>query len=130
MISGSTCQSVLFTIGKLHKTFSFHACTRSFYAKIHAQKKPLCRICAQRFSYYGSRTSPDAFCSYQWSWNNLAGIFLTVLKLFASWNIIPCLSTNNEYRYSNYSMVQARGGNIIHEYSTIIPQEAKDKAKN
>jgi hypothetical protein len=57
--------STMFGIGmaaagkKMHNHFLFYAFPRSIYAKIHAQKKPLCRICAQRSAYYGVRSCPE-----------------------------------------------------------------------
>jgi hypothetical protein len=104
---------------KMHNHFFFYALPDSFYAKIHAQFLPLCRICAQRFSYYGARTGPDTPLNYQRSWNNfLIRVFMTVLKLFVSWNIIPHLSTN--YGISIFQLFHSTSTRREY-YSKVIP---------
>jgi hypothetical protein len=85
---------------------------RSGYAKMHAQFLELCKIYACR--------------SCQRSWNNfLAGIFLTVLKLFQNWNIIPYLSTNGGIMV--FQLFQAASTRLEY-YSKVIQNIAGGKA--
>jgi hypothetical protein len=60
------------------------------------------------------------------SWNNLSGIFLPVLKLFQSWNIIPCLSVMDGIMV--FQLFQAASVEDGIEYS-VIPQKGLDYSK-
>jgi hypothetical protein len=55
------------------------------------------------------------------SWNNfLRGIFLTVLKLFQSWNIIPHLSTNDGIMvFQLFQAASTEGNEIFHSGNNI-----------
>jgi hypothetical protein len=97
---------------------------RSSYAIMRAQILSLCKV------YARLSCAMHTVCQYApiKLWNNiLYGIFLTVLKLFVSWNIIPCLSTNDGIMVFQLFQAASTKGGI--KYS-IIPPEAKDKAKN
>jgi hypothetical protein len=84
---------------KMHNQISFmqiHAqnmqksvLEKSRYAELSMAVQP-------RISLERPRQSQDMPWSHQRWWNNFVrGIFLTVLKLFHSWNIIPMLSVKD-----------------------------------
>jgi hypothetical protein len=72
------------------------------------------------------RQDQDIPCSCTRWWNNLAGIFLPVLELFHSWNIIPSLSTNSGIMV--FQLFQAASVEDGIEYS-VIPQKGLDYSK-
>jgi hypothetical protein len=74
---------------------------KSGYAELSTEVQP-------RSGLEQPRQTQDMPWSFQKSWNNFVrGIFLTVLKLFQSWNIIPSLSTNCGISVFHYSRLQA-----------------------
>jgi hypothetical protein len=77
------------------RNMHFFTFEKSGYAKLSTEVHPRSGLGQPRNAAGQSRTT-IACRNQQRSWNNfLSGIFLTVLKLFQSWNIIPHLSTNN-----------------------------------
>jgi hypothetical protein len=68
---------------------------KSCYGDLSTAVHPRSGLDRARYATEQSRTTA-ASCSYQRRWNNfILGIFLYVLKLFQSWNIIPHLSVKD-----------------------------------